>query len=132
MSTSIISISTDGTNYTALKDPSALTVSLMDIDASTTTRAADGTMLRDRICGGATSKRKLALEWNAVQTNTATSILQAIADEFFWVKYPDPYTGTMRTCKMYAGDRNIPMKSFVMGNSGGILWEKLSVGLIEK
>ena len=38
-------------------------VLLQDVDAATTTRSADGTMLRDRLCGGATSKRKLEIEW---------------------------------------------------------------------
>lgn len=127
----MIQVGTTETALTALPCPSKLTVNLMDIDAETTTRSASGKMLRDRICGGATSKRKLEIEWLACETDTAKTILQAIEDEFFYVRYPDPYTGGMRTAHFYAGDRSVPMYSYNLYNRG-ILWNGLKVNLIEE
>lgn len=127
----IISIGGAADQLTALPPPQTMTVSLQDIDAATTTRSADGTMLRDRVVGGATAKRKIELEWPAVRPADARTILQAIRDEFFYVRYPDPYTGDMRTSQFYAGDRSVPMYSFNLYGSG-ILWKNISVNLVEK
>lgn len=124
-------INADTTGFTPLPNPSALELSLMDIDASSTSRSADGTILRDRVCGAGSAKRKLQLEWAYIDNDTASTILKAIADEFFYVRYPDPYEGAERTAVFYAGDRSLPMYNAVIKN-GGILWEKLSVHLIEK
>ena len=60
---SLIQVGTTENALVALPCPSKLTVNLMDIDAETTTRSASGKMLRDRIAGGDTAKRKLELEW---------------------------------------------------------------------
>lgn len=127
----LIQVGRTETALTALPCPSKLTVGLMDIDAETTTRSASGKMLRDRVCGGATAKRKLEIEWSASVTTTVKAILQAIKDEFFYVRYPDPYTGEMRTARFYAGDRSVPMYSYNLHNRG-ILWEQVKVNLIEE
>lgn len=127
----LIQIGTMETELTALPCPSKLTVGLMDIDAETTTRSASGKMLRDRVCGGETAKRKLELEWPASETTKVKAILQAIKDEFFYVRYPDPYSGEMRTARFYAGDRSVPMYSYNLYNRG-ILWEQVKVNLIEE
>lgn len=108
-----------------------LTVNLQDIDAATTTRSADGTMLRDRVVGGATAKRKLEIEWPPMKSLAMSTILQAIKDEFFWVRYPDPYTGAERTAQFYAGDRSAPVYSLALGDKTP-LWKGLKVNLIEK
>lgn len=119
-------------NLTALPEPKhkGLTVLLQDIDAATTTRSANGTMLRDRVSGGDTAKRKLEIEWPPLYPTDARTILQAIRDEFFYVRYPDPYTGSERTALFYAGDRSVPM--YWNHPTQGILWENLKVNLIEK
>ena len=116
---------------TALPCPTKLTVNLMDIDAETTTRSANGTMLRDRICGGATAKRKLELEWPATNGANVQKVLQGIQSEFFYVRYPDPYEGAMRTAHFYAGDRKVPMYSYNL-HGDGILWNNYTVNLIEE
>lgn len=131
MSEAILSIGSAADSLTALPPPQTLTVSLQDIDAATTTRSANGTMLRDRVAGGASAKRKLELEWPAMDVSKAKTILQAVQDEFFFVRYPDPYTGGMRTAQFYAGDRSAPMYSFNLYGRG-ILWRNLSFNLVEK
>lgn len=127
----IIRVGTSSGNLTALPDPSKMTVGLQDIDASTTTRSANGTLLRDRVAGGAKAKRKLELEWPPMGTENMSAVLKAIAPEFFWVEYIDPYEGTTRIAQFYAGDRKAPMyNSNLHGN--GPMWESLTVNLVEK
>ena len=119
-------------NLTALPDPKlrGLTVRLQDIDSGSTTRTADGGMIRDRIVGGSTAKRKLEIEWPALKPEAAQTILLAIKDVFFYVKYPDPYTADYRTAQFYAGDRSLPV--YGVQSNGDVLWEGLKVDLIEK
>lgn len=127
----LIQVGVSEDTLTALPCPHALTVSLQDIDAETTTRSASGKMLRDRICGGETAKRKLELEWPASDMRTVSGILRAIGGEFFYVRYPDPYTGEMRTAHFYAGDRSLPMYSSNLYGRG-ILWRNVKVNFIEE
>lgn len=127
----IISVGTSESALTALPDPAVLTVLLQDIDTAATTRSANGTMLRDRVVGGAKAKRKLELEWPPLNTENAKLILQAIQAVFFYVKYPDPYEGGDRIKQFYAGDRSVPMYNYNL-HGQGILWEGLKVNLIEK
>lgn len=127
----IIRVGKESGNLSALPDPKTMKVLLQDIDSSATTRSANGTMLRDRIVGGANAKRKLELAWPPMRTNAMTTILQAIGDEFFWVEYLDPYTGANRVAQFYAGDRSAPLYNSNLHNQGP-LWEGLTVNLIEK
>lgn len=127
----IIRVGKERGKLAALPDPKSMKVLLQDVDSASTTRSADGTMLRDRIVGGANAKRKLELAWPPMRTSPMSTILQAIADEFFWVEYPDPYTGENRVAEFYAGDRSAPMYNSNLHNQG-VLWESLTVNLIEK
>lgn len=114
-----------------MPSPKEMTVSLMDVDASTTTRTADGSMHRDRIVGGDEAKRKLALKFPSMHGADVSMLLKAIRNEFIWVKYPDPYTGEHRIAEFYAGDRSNPIYNFdLRGN--GVLWSEISFDLIEK
>lgn len=127
----IIRVGKESGNLSALPDPKTMKVLLQDIDASTTTRSANGTMLRERIVGGATAKRKIELSWPPMRTQEMSEVLQAIADEFFWLEYPDPYTGDRRAAEFYAGDRSAPMYHADLHGKGP-LWETLTVNFIEK
>lgn len=121
----------DSEVLTALPAPNKMSVIVQDIDASTTTRSADGTMLRDRVAGGSTAKRKIELEWAGLNAEKVSNILQGIGAEFFNVQYPDTYTGEIRTAVFYVGDRTAEMYSYnLYGN--GILWKTLKANFIEK
>lgn len=129
----VIYIGTTSSNTVAMPDPKlgGFQVDLQDIDSGNTTRTANGTMVRDRVCGGANAKRKLELEWGPLSGTDVKKILQAIGGVFFYVKYPDPYTDAQRTAQFYCGDRTAPVYS---ANSNGAvtLWEGLKVNFIEK
>lgn len=127
----IIRVGTESGKLTALPDPSKMAVGLQDIDAATTTRSANGTLLRDRIVGGAKAKRKLELEWPPMGTEAMSTILKGISPEFFYVEYIDPYEGDVRTAQFYAGDRKAPMYNANL-HGNGPLWEGLTVNLVEK
>lgn len=114
-----------------LPSPKAMTVNLMDIDSGTTTRSANGKVLRDRICGGATAKRKLELTFAPSDGTKVKTVLQSIKNVFFYVRYPDPYEGDMRTARFYAGDRKVPMYSFNL-HGQGIIWDSYTVNFVEE
>lgn len=105
------------------------TVSLQDIDAANAGRSANGTMIRDRVCGAANAKRKLEIQWPPMNSEQTAALLQAVKDTFFYVEYPDPYTGARRTAQFYAGDRTAPVY-WVVG--GEVLWESIRFNLVEK
>lgn len=107
-----------------------LKVTLQDLDSENSTRTANGTMKRDRIVGGESAKRKLELQFPPMRPAQAALLLQAIASTFFWVRYPDPYTGAFRTAQFYAGDRSAP--AYSADSAGNVLWESIEFNLIER
>lgn len=127
----IIKVGASSTALTAVPDPSSMSISLQDIDASTTTRTADGTIHRDRVCGAGSAKRKIELEWAYPTVGMAKTILQGFKDEFFYVQYFDPYEGATRTAVFYAGDRTVPMYNSNL-DENGVRWEKVKFNIIEK
>lgn len=125
----IIRIGSTSNSLVDMPDPRELTVRLQDIDSAGSGRSANGTMIRDRVAGGAGAKRKLEVEWPPVSPDVAAKILQAIAGTFFAVEYPDPYTAGRRIGTFYAGDRQAPVCRVW---DGEVLWENISVNFIER
>lgn len=117
--------------FAALPTPSKMKVIVQDIDSASTTRSANGTMLRDRVSGGAGAKRKLELEWLGMDVEKIRTILQSIGDEFFQLEYPDTYTGETRVAEFYVGDRAAEMYSYNLYGHG-ILWKNMTANFIEK
>lgn len=116
-----------GTSFTVLDPaPQSMQVDISDIDGQTT-RNAKGYMLRDRIG----TKRKLNLTFPPMSTAKISALLQLVEDEFFLVKYLDPFTGTVLTKEMYVGDRNSPMYKYGTGGTD-VLWESLKMNFIER
>lgn len=109
-------------NGVAIKTPSACQIDISDIDGETN-RNARGEMVRDRIA----VKRKLNLEWNALNDNEIKTLLNAVKDTFFTVEYPDPMIGGLTTKTFYVGDRNAPMYSYKLK-----IWEGLTMNFVEK
>lgn len=125
----ILQIGTDSDNLINMPDPQELTIRLQDIDSANSGRSANGTMIRDRVAGGSTAKRKVEVEWPPLSPAEASTILKAIGDKFFSVRYPDPYTGEWRTGTFYAGDRTAPVARVW---DGELLWSNISVNFIER
>jgi hypothetical protein len=110
-------------NNIKIPSPSSFKVGIMDI--SNAERNAKGEMLIDRIA----TKRKLDLGWSVLKADELSRILQLVNNVNFFVKYPDPMTGSIETKIFYVGDRNAPMYKF---NNGNPLWNDISFNFIEK
>lgn len=129
---SVLEIGLTASTLAPVPDPAhkdGLKVTLQDIDASNAGRSANGRMIRSRVVGGADAKRKLDLKWPPMTSAETSQLLQAISAEYVWVKYPDPYTGGLRTAEFYASDRAAPVYSVIDGKP---LWESVSFNLIER
>lgn len=109
-----------------LPDPKrgGLTVSLKDLDSSSSTRNQYGTLVRDRI----TTKREIAYSAPPLTSKEISTLLNAIKSESFYLYYPDPQLGEFNTVKVYCGDRSAPAYSYI---NNEWLWEGLSVTFIE-
>ena len=129
---SVLMIGDTAETLAEMPDPAleGLKVTLQDLDSESSTRTANGTMKRDRIVGGADAKRKLELEFPALAPAAAARLLQAISGVFFWVRYPDPYTGTFRVAEFDSGDRSAPV--YTADASGNVLWNRITFNLIER
>ena len=110
-----------------LPDPKrgGLSISIQDLDASTTGRNQKGQLFRDRVA----VKRKISYSAPPLSKAEMSSLLQAITDQFFTLEYPDPQTGGRKKITAYCGDRTAPMYSYI---NGKYMWEGLTVDFIER
>lgn len=106
--------------------PITFEVTVLDLDdAETTTRTADGQLTRDRIA----VKRQIDMSFNAMRWADMSATLQLMADEFFDVTYPDPYTGAQATKTFYVGNRKAAV---AIVRNGEYWWTGLQFSLIER
>ena len=93
----------NGTTLTVT--PSSMKWSLQDVSAADSGRDATGYMYKNRV----TQKRKLEFTFNGLTWADASTLLQIINEEYFYVTYPDMLTGSTQTKEFYAGDRECPV-----------------------
>ena len=108
----------------AIAAPKSFQVQISDIDGESN-RNANGELIRDRIA----TKRKLELEWGPLSDSEISTILKAVKDVFFEVKFPDPQEGKILTKTMYVGDRTAPMYTYINNEAK---WQNLKMNFIEK
>lgn len=107
-------------------DPFKFQVIYSDLDdGESTTRAADGTLTRDRIA----TKVQLQLNFNTVKSTHASTILTMVKPVFFTVKYPDPEANEMLTKTFYSGNRPA---AIAVSKPDGLYWNGLDFTLIER
>ena len=128
-----MAVLTIGTGSSAkdLPTPSEMSITLQDIDASTTTRNAKGYMLRDRVRGGDKAVRKLECKWAGLTLEDASWLMKAVEPIFFTLRYPDLYTGDMNTGTFYVGDRKSQVYRVNEDGENCIL-SSVSIDFIEK
>ncbi|TGE31333.1 DUF6711 family protein [Desulfosporosinus sp. Sb-LF] len=106
--------------------PTEFSVTPMDLDnGDSTTRAADGTLNRDRVA----VKRQVEMTWSMLDWATTSKLLKSMSDIFFDLYYPDPMDGTYSTRTFYVGNRPTP---FAYNKNGTIMWAGLKATLTEK
>lgn len=109
-------------NGVDMPNPKDMTVAIMDI--SNAERNANGTMMIDRVA----TKRKINLDWPALEEADAQKVLNAVSDIFFTATFIDPQLGTT-TKTFYVGDRTSP----VLRHYGSkVKWEGLKLNIVEK
>ena len=120
---------------TEVRAPNEMSQTIQDLDASSTTRSANGTMVRSVVRQGASAIRKLELKWSTVPMEDVKSILAYVAATFIWVKYPDLVTGEFRTAQFYVGDRKATFRRVIKDDTGeysNVVVNELSFNLIER
>lgn len=105
--------------------PSAFTWGLQDISAAESGRTEDTIMHKNRVG----QKRKLSLQWNAVDWQTTSKLINAFDPEYVKVKYPDMKSGTYETRTFYTGDKSAPVKYWWVNKK---LIDSVSFNLIER
>ncbi len=105
--------------------PRTYSVSTFDLDSSDSGRNETGVMYRNRIRSGV-YKLQTTFRVNRRDLNT---IMDAIKEASFSVRFFDPDIGGYKTCTMYAGDKQSTM--LLNSNSADeTLWD-FSVNFIE-
>lgn len=101
--TGILQVSSDGSHWENLPNPSEMEYQVYDLDAGGSTgRTLDGSMQRDRVA----IKEKLVMIFPPMLAEDMNKVLGLIADQFFYCKYYSLRTGGVRTAIMYVGDRS--------------------------
>lgn len=99
----IVNVNVTPNTWDSLPDPHEMTVGVMDIDADTTGRNQNGTMIRDWVA----QKVKLSCKW-VMLTQAEVQALLALCDRpKFTIRYLDPRTGEKEKMKAYVGDRTV-------------------------
>lgn len=106
--------------------PATFQVMPFDLDAEEGTgRTANGEGYRQRIA----VKRQIEMSWGPLTWPQTSSILQAMAGEYFTFTYPDPMSGRMETKTFSVGNRPAP---FGVSKDGQMYWNGLKVTLTER
>ena len=112
-------------NQRAVPSPSALEVSVFDVNG-TVERNARGDTVIDRVA----TKRRLDLEWAHLSGGDMAALLAAVGEEgFFEAAYPDPETGKTRTMTCYAEERSAAVLR--VENSAPV-WHGLKMRWVER
>lgn len=114
-------------NGAVVKPPKDFKISYEDIDADSSGRNADGTMVRDLIA----RKVKLELAWGPMSDSESSNILKRIDGLFFTASYPDAKEGRIVTKTFYAGPRALGAYSW-HDKFNSFKWDGLSVNFIEQ
>ena len=129
--TGIVQVQDSNGDWVSLIDPSALSQEIYDIDSGETTgRNLQGDLVRDRVRAG---KEKLVMEFPPMQAQDMTTMLKLVANSSFQCKYYSLYTGTVRTVKMYVGDRSANRYYKIKDNltEKTLMWTDIKFNFIE-
>lgn len=95
--------------------PTGFTWKLSDVSASDAGRTEDGLMHKKRLSLPAGQKRHLELEWQNIDRDSASAVINAFNSEYFQVTYWDILDNGYRTDTFYSGDRESPMYNMALG-----------------
>ncbi len=110
-------------NGVEIPTPSDYIVGIMDI--SRAERNAAGNLVKDIIA----TKRKIEMQWNYLDKDRLSQLLNLVSSNFFTVEYIDPQEGDWKTGIFYAGDRKMGAFDYRGGN---IRYKDIRFNLIER
>lgn len=109
--------------------PSEMTYTRTDLDSENSFRSITSDLHRDRIG----IKRKLDCQWSGLSGDELATLLQAMNNVFFTVKFIDPYTNDDQIMVCYVGDRSPVAAMYKDGPDGLVaIYENFSCSFIEK
>ena len=127
--TGIVQVQDSNNNWVSLIDPSVMAQEIYDIDAGGSTgRNLAGDLVRDRVAAG---KEKLVMEFPPMQAQDFTTMMNLVANASFQCKYYSIKTGTVRTVKMYVGDRSASRYYTLNNNDPQVMWTNIKFNFIE-
>jgi hypothetical protein len=128
MATTVLWFGESESKLSPVKAPTTMSVLNQDYDSSSTSRTANGKLVRTVVRGGDNNVRKLQLEWRLLSEAEGAAILNAVKAPYIFCKYPDPQTGKLRTMNCYVGDRTSDLRRYANGDA---YWGRISFNLTE-
>lgn len=122
--------STLETDWKVIKQPSSMRYIREDYDSEDSFRTMDLDLIRDYIG----TKIKLECEWSYITIDEAEEILRNTQDEFFEIRFYDPYAGGLTKKTVYAGGtKDLEFYNVRMENGKPVVgYKSLSINFIEK
>lgn len=114
-----------------LPTPSEMKLSISDVDAASTTRNANGYLIRDRVRGAETVVHKIECTWKGMRIKAVAEMYQAISAPFFTLTYPDTFTGEVKTGTFYVGDRSSDV-IYIDSDGENAMLDNISINFIEQ
>ena len=125
----VIYIGETENNLSPVIAPNEMTETFSDLDAASTTRTANGLMVRSVVRGGDNNVRSVKFKWNNLTLAKASALLNIVKGTYFYMKYPDVQTGANRTKRFYCGDREVQIKRI---DGGEPFIKEISFNTIER
>lgn len=122
----VVRFSNNGSTWTEVKTPTAVQWAEMDLDSDKSGReTTSGLMFRDVIA----KKRQLQISWEKLSMSEASTIINAVANPFFYINFPDAKLGAYTTMECYVSDRSMP--AWVLYDDEWI-WDSLQLQFTER
>lgn len=103
-------VSTGGVSSSSryIPNPSTYKVAPQDIDYNSE-RATDGTLHRNKIA----TKVTISVSWNNLNAKQMRSLCNAISDAQFTLHYYSPFTQSLESIEVYAGNKSCEAKQIL-------------------
>lgn len=130
MATDVLKIGQTIETMETVPTPTNMKIQVSALDASDTSRPADGYIVRVVVRGNEKRVRKYTLEWASLTEAETSRILQLMTDPFFYMYYRDPRDAEYRIGQFYAGNQEIEVRRIKA--NGELVVKSLSVAVTER
>ena len=127
----VIKFSNNGSTWTEVATPVSVQWSEMDLDSDKSGReTTSGLMFRDVIA----KKRQIQVQWEKLTMTEVSAIINACANPFFFLYFPDAKQGAYATMECYVSDRSTPAWVLYEDDDGvpQWIWDSLQLQFTER